>query len=173
MSLHILFGRDADVAHWVALKIPHAKARVPDFPYGGVFGPSVALGVVNDQDQMLAGVVFHNHDPYVRSIEVSCASSGARWGNREVFRSLLRYPFTQIGCRRITAATPRKATSTRRFLEGLGFKREGSIEYGFGDDNAIIYGLLAERWNEGRFCRNRGEGLIDGQEERTRGAPGP
>lgn len=169
MSLSLLFGHDAEVAHWVTERIPHAAVRIPYFPLGQVFGPSVALGVMDEQGTLLAGVVYHAHDPFVRSIEVSCASDSARWANREVFRSLLRYPFGQLQCQRITAATPRSATSTRQFLEGLGFKREGSLRRAFGDDNAIIYGLLAEEWAAGRFCRPRG-GLTDGQEVRASAA---
>jgi hypothetical protein len=54
----------------------------------------------------------------------------------------------------------------------LGFKREGSIRRGFGDDNAIIYGLLAEEWAAGRFCAERGSGL-SGEKVRSSAAAGP
>lgn len=163
--MKLLFGHDADVTHWVTERIPHAAVRIPYFERGQVFGPAVAIGVLDKGGQLVAGVVYHNHDPFVRSIEVSCAADSPRWGSRQTFGSLLRYPFGQLQCQRVTAATPRKSTSTRRFLEGLGFKREGSVRLGFGNDNAIIYGLLAEEWRDGRFCRspNRG-GLSLGQE---------
>lgn len=168
--MNLLLGHDADVAHWVTERIPYAAVRIPYFDRGQVLGPNVAIGVVSEDGRLLAGVVYHNHDPFVRSIEVSCASDGARWGNREVFRALLRYPFDQLQCQRVTATTPRKATSTRRFLEGLGFQREGSLRRAFGDDNAIIHGLLAEDWANGRFCQPRRGALGDGQEVRTEAA---
>lgn len=159
--MKLLFGHDREVAHFVALNIPHLRERIPYFPPGEVFGPGAAIGVLNDGGELIAGVVYHNHDPFIRNIEVSCAAVTPTWGNREIFRALLRYPFDQVKVQRVTALTPRRqsgATSPRRFLEGLGFVREGSIRRGFGTDNAIIYGLLAEEWREGRFCRPRGVG---------------
>ncbi len=169
----ILYGHDADVIHWVCERVPYLAIRIPYFDRGAVLGPAVGLGVLDDDGRLIAGVVFHGYDPFVKSIEVSCAADSPRWGNRETFRELLRYPFSQIQCQRCTAATPRKATSTRRFLEGLGFVREGSIRLGFGDDNAIVYGLLCTDWENGRFCRPRHSergGLEGEQKIRTLGA---
>ena len=163
-SLYLVVGEDAAVTHWTCERIPHLALRIPYSPPGMVLGPTSAIGVTDGQ-HMLAGIVFHGYDPYVQSIEVSCAAEDRRWANREVFRAVLRYPFAQLDCQRVTAATPRRATSTRRFLEGLGFRREGSIRRGFGDDNAIVYGLLREEWLEGRFCCPRGA-LTDGEEKR-------
>jgi len=160
--LRLLFNQDRAVAHWVAEHIPHMAAHIQDFGYGEVFGVGAAIGVVDKRDELVGGVVYHNYDPYYRSIELSCAASTSRWLTREMVGGLLRYPFTQLNCQRCTAVTPRRATSARRFLEGLGFKREGSVRRGFGDDNAIIYGLLAEEWaqhplNRARASRPSGE----------------
>jgi hypothetical protein len=156
----LLYGHDEEVTHWVCENIPHLAIRIPDFPLGHVLGPAVAIGVLGDDGQLIAGVVFHGYDPYVRAMEVSCAATTPRWGNRAVFSEIMRYPFEGAKVQRLTAATPRRAkpgaTSPRKFLEGLGFVREGSIRRGFGDDNAIIYGLLREEWLDGRFCRPRG-----------------
>lgn len=163
----ILYGHSDEVAHWVATRIPHIRPRVPYFAFGKVFGESQSLGVLSG-GELVAGVVFHNHDPFVGNIEVSCAAATPRWGNREIFRSVLRYPFAQLGCIRVTALTPRHhpkgATSPRRFLEGLGFQREGSLRRALGDDNLIVYGLLRDEWEGGRFCRPRRDALTDGQE---------
>lgn len=166
--MRLLFGHDREVAHWVAEHIPHMRERIPYFGYGEAFGQGVAIGVLSNAGELIAGVVYHNFDPFTQNIEVSCAATTGRWGNLEIFRALLRYPFGQANCNRVTAVTPRRATSTRRFLEGLGFKREGSIRRGFLSDNAIVYGLLREEWEQGRFCRQR-ERVADGQER----APSP
>lgn len=148
----LLFGHSADVTHWVCERVPHLALRVPYFDRGQVLGPAEAIGVVKD-GALVAGVVFHGYDPFVKAMEVSCAADTPRWGSPAIFRAILRYPFEQLGCVRVSAVTPRRATSPRRFLEGLGFQREGSIRRGFGTDNAILYGLLAEDWANGRFCR--------------------
>lgn len=149
----LLYKHDAEVIDWVCQHIPHLAERIPYFDKGAVLGPAVGIGVLDDAGAMIAGVVFHGYDPFVKAMEVSCAASTPRWGNRETFRTILRYAWDTADCQRITACTPRTATSSRRFLEGLGFRREGSVRRGFGDVNAIIYGLLREEWQEGRFCR--------------------
>jgi RimJ/RimL family protein N-acetyltransferase len=168
VSLSLLYGHSDDVAHWVAQRLPYIRERVPHVPYGQVFGNAVGIGVVGDTG-LVAGVVYHSWDPQFRSIEVSCAAASPRWGNRQIFSGLLRYAWETAECRRITAVTPRRAppgaTSPRKFLEGLGFVREGSIRLGFGDQNAIVYGLLREDWEAGRFCRPR-RGLSGGEEGR-------
>lgn len=165
----LLRGHDAEVTHWVCERIPHLRVRIPYFEPGQVLGDTRAFGVLNDHGVLIAGVVFHGYDPFVQAIEVSCAAESPRWGNREIFREILRYPFEAAQCRRVTAVTPRRAppgaTSPRKFLEGLGFVREGSIRFGFGDQNAIVYGLLREEWEAGRFCRPRERGGLSlGQE---------
>lgn len=167
--MNLLYGHDADVIHWVCTHIPHLAVRVPYFDKGAVLGPAVGIGVLSPAGDLIAGTVFHGYDPFVKAMEVSCAAITPRWGNREVFGAILRYPFETADCQRLTAVTPRRspegATSPRQFLEGLGFKREGSIRRGFGSDNAIVYGLLREEWLEGRFCRPR-RGVAGGQEIR-------
>lgn len=167
--MRLLYGHDAEVTHWVCSHIPHLAERIPYFELGQVLGPSAAVGVLDGGD-LVAGVVFHGYDPFVKAIEVSCAATSARWANRETFREILRYPFAQLGCQRVGAVTPRRATSPRRFLEGLGFKREGSLRRAFGEDAAIVYGLLREEWEGGRFCRERS--ALNGKEERTHAAAG-
>jgi RimJ/RimL family protein N-acetyltransferase len=163
--VRLLYGHDRDVAHFVACNIPHMRERVPYYSMGEVFGPCVATGVLNSAGTLIAGVVYHNYDPFSRNIEMSCASITPRWGSREIFSTLLSYCWDTANCARITSVTPRRsppgATSPRRFLEGLGFVREGSIRRGFGSDNAIVYGLLREDWERGRFCRPR---AVDGGE---------
>lgn len=172
-DLRLLYHHDAEVIHWVCERIPHLAVRIPFFDKGGVLGPAVGIGVVDGAGELIAGTIFHGYDPFVKAIEVSCAASTSRWASRAVFRQILRYPFEELLCARVTAVTPRRsppaATSPRKFLEGLGFVREGSIRLGFGDDNAIVYGLLADEWRDGRFCRARGP-LTDGEEKWAIGA---
>jgi RimJ/RimL family protein N-acetyltransferase len=170
----IIVGHDAEVAFWTGLRIPHVRQRMEREPTPQPFGACVAFGVANGQGELIAGVVYHNYYPDYRGIEVSCASTTPMWADPAAIGTILRYPFTTAGCVRVTALTPRRqtgATSPRRFLEGLGFKREGSVRLGFGDDNAILYGLLESEWRAGRFGPDGGA-LTDGQ-IRSEAAAGP
>lgn len=158
----LLYQHDAEVIHWVCEHIPHLRERVPYFDKGGVLGPAVGIGVLDDAGALIAGVVFHGYDPFVKAVEVSCASSTRMWAKPAVVREILRYPFEQLQLIRVSAATPKRSTSPRRFLENLGFRREGSIRRGFGDDSAIIYGLLAEDWAAHRI-NQRAPSAVDEQ----------
>jgi hypothetical protein len=173
VTLRLLHGHSNEVCHWVAERLPYINQRVATSPYGQVFGNAIGIGVLDDAGALVAGVVYHNWDPQFRSIEVSCAAITPRWSSRRIFSDLLRYAWDTADCRRITAVTPRRApagaTSPRKFLEMLGFVREGSIRFGFGDQNAIVYGLLREDWEAGRFCRPR-SGLTGGEEGWERSA---
>lgn len=154
MSLQLLVGADALIAAWVGLRIPHAHD----------FGPSVALGLVDEHGLIQAGAVFHNYQPQYAAIEISFALDGKGRLTRSGISGLLRYPFAQLGCQRVTACTPRKLRGARRFLKKLGFKEEGQVRLGFGTDDAFIYGLLAKEWAVSPLNRDR-EGLSRGKEQ--------
>jgi RimJ/RimL family protein N-acetyltransferase len=151
--MRLLFREDAMVADWVARRIPSTARKMPEFEYGQAFGPATAIGVVDDQDELVAGAVYHAYDKWCRSIEMSCAASTSRWLTREIVCALLRYPFDQLSCVRVTCVTPRRATSVRRFLQNLGFKREGLVRRGFGNDDAMILGLLQSEFRRSRWVQ--------------------
>lgn len=156
--MRLLLGQDAYVAAWAAQRIPHIG------PNG--FGPCAAIGVVSEAGEVVGGAVFHGYQPHYRAVEISFALSDPRCLNASLIAGIMAYPFDQLHVERVTAVTPRKAASARRFLEKFNFKREGNARRGFGTDDAIIYGLLRSDWRASRF--NRAERL--GVQERI--APG-
>lgn len=148
--MRLLYGQDAVVGRWVSERIPHMA--------GADFGPMVALGVLGRDDALIGGVVFHEYRPRCRSIEASFASASPRWLTKNLIGRIMAYPFDQLLCERVTAVTPRKAASARRFLDEFGFKREGLIRRGFGDDDAVISGLLKSEWLRSRWVQPREDG---------------
>jgi RimJ/RimL family protein N-acetyltransferase len=176
--MKLLFGSDLFVADWVAQRIPSAARRMHESELGQAFGPATAIGVVDSRGELVGGLVYHAYDKWCRSIELSCAATTGRWLTREIVCALLRYPFDQLSCVRVTCVTPRRATSVRRFLQHLGFKREGLVRRGFGNDDAIILGLLRNEWRRSRWVQPLAERktpseVVDlGQEEWTDAAAG-
>jgi RimJ/RimL family protein N-acetyltransferase len=138
--VRLVLDQSAAIAAWVAARIPHMAGA-------GDFGPCSAIGVVAADSRALGGVVFHSYQPRFANIEVSFASATPRWLTRNLIRSILAYPFDQLGCQRLTAITPKKARAARAFLDHFGFKREGVVRRGFGDDDAIVSGLLRWEWD--------------------------
>lgn len=141
--MQLICGQDAAVAEWVRARIPHMA--------GGGFGPCVAIGVADEAGALVAGAVYHGYTalPGGGDIQMSMAADSAGWARRGVIRGLLHYPFEQAGCHRVTTITPFCNARALRINKGLGFEQEGRIRRGYGDDDAIIMGLMREdanRW---------------------------
>lgn len=142
--MQLVCGHDADVAAWVA-------ARIPQMTAASDFGPCTAIGVVGADGQPLGGVVFHNWQPRFRNIEISFAADSARWLTRRLIVGILSYPFDQLGVARLTTLTPKKNRPARKFIDRFGFRREGVLRRGFGDDDMIVSGLMRREWVAGRY----------------------
>lgn len=135
----ILYGCDANVARWVAARIPHVGENAD-------FGPMAALGVVRN-GQIAGGVVFHEWQPDYCTIQVSCAADDPRWATRRTIAELLRYPFRQLGASLVWAAIPARLTRPSRFIEGIGFQREPTLRDRFGAGNdAAMFSLSRAEW---------------------------
>lgn len=151
--MRLLWGASQDAAGqyvggFVAARIAHLRDPA-------AFGAYAACGVVSGAGALVGGVVFNNYLPAYGSIEASFAADRRDWLTRAVITAMLAYPFQQLGCQRLTAVTPRKAASARRFLEKFGFRREGLVRRGFGSDDAVISGLLRAEWDQSPFNAGR------------------
>lgn len=145
--MKLLLGFDADVADWVGRRIKHVGS-------GPGFGPCAAIGVVNDEvTEILGGVVYHNFRAEYRNCELSFASSGKAWLNRDMIAGLLGYPFDQLNCKVVIGVTPKHNRRALEFLRRFGFTRDGCVRSGFGSDDAIISTLKASEWRRSKFNR--------------------
>ena len=73
-------------------------------------------------------------------------ASTPRWASRRVIRTILSYPFGQLRVNRITAICKPDNARAIRFLEGIGFEREGYCRQMFTDSDGVILGLLRESY---------------------------
>ncbi len=137
-----LYDDDKRVAAWVADRIKRRVGREVDF------GLCKAIGLCDDENP-IAGIVFHSYMPQHGNIEISMAADTARWATPDVLRVFLSYPFIQLGCRRVTTQTPASNKRAIKFNLGIGFKQEGLIREGYGTEDLIICGMLrheAQQW---------------------------
>ena len=155
MAKKILAREDLRVATWVA-------AQMPIFEFGST--PYTAIGLANEQGQIVAGVVYQN---FIKTcIDVHIAAVGRRWATREFLGECCRYPFEQLGCRRMTGLVPGKNARGADFDEKFGFKWEGRIRHILPDgDDIIMYGMLREE------CRWLTVGVKHGYKHSTDGYP--
>jgi RimJ/RimL family protein N-acetyltransferase len=110
-----------------------------------------------------AVVVYNNFIP-TNSIDMHVAAvDGGRWLTRPFLAAVFRYPFEQLGVRRVTARIGANNLKARNFLVSLGFTHEGTIRQGWeADTDLLIFGLLkneckflGERFNGQAVCTER------------------
>jgi RimJ/RimL family protein N-acetyltransferase len=132
----VLYGADEAVARLVKRLSGVNKGDWPWFR---------ALGVVKG-DTLVGGVVFHNYRPEAYDIEITAGFSTPRWCSPATLTQILRYPITQLGCRRCTARTAMSNRKARFFLERLGFECEGVMRRAYdGKEDMLVYGVLREQ----------------------------
>jgi RimJ/RimL family protein N-acetyltransferase len=146
MGKFILAGEDEMVADWVADRVP--EMEIGDSPY-------TAIGLVNDGGVLVGGVVYTN---YTRTdIHMHIALTGRRVLTRWFIGECFRYPFVQLGVKRVTGLVAASNEAARRFDEHMGFKQEGVLRHYMPDgDDCIVYGMLREecRWLTAGVVKN-------------------
>ncbi len=142
--MRVWYGIDDAVAEWVAVRIPHVRTREG-------FGPYTCMGIATDAGQRVGGIVWHGYKPDYATIELSAAADSRRWLTRAVIREIFSYPFQFLNLGRVTTITPSRNRPAIHLNVKLGFQLEGIVRRGFGDDDAIVMGLLREEWLEGRW----------------------
>lgn len=131
----LLYNHDIALARWAGERL-----GISDW------GPCRAIGVLRRGDLAAVAVFHHFRFP---DIEISFVTCDKHWATPATVRGILRYPFIQIGCKRLTAITEEMNQPTRVFLSRLGFRQEGTHPDVFLSGAAISYGLLrkdAEKW---------------------------
>lgn len=132
----LLYGQDRAVIDFVRHQLQN---DIEDF------GVASAIGVV-ESGQIIAGVVYNNY--YGRDIQASIAAVKKNWASHKILYGLFAYPFLQLRCSRMTAQTRSSNKHAQNFLMRLGFEREGALRNWYGEDDAVIFGLLRTecRW---------------------------
>lgn len=131
----LIFNSDAELARWAGAKL---GLRLNE--------PNTSIGVAH-KGKIIAVAVFNNFRP--PNIEITFVTTSPRWASPGAVRAILRYPFVQLGCKRVTAIIEASNQPARAFLQRLGFKLEGIHPDTFESGAAESYGLLladAERW---------------------------
>jgi RimJ/RimL family protein N-acetyltransferase len=131
---------DERMLEWIAQRIPAMGAG-----YKWQMASAIGLG---HRGKIIAGLAVHRLLPHYKSCEITFASSTPLWATKNSMRAMLAYPFVQLGLRRIMSVIAESNTRAIRVNEHLGFKHEGRLRFGCGDEDALIYGLLREETPE-------------------------
>jgi len=130
------YTRAAEVTAFITARAPHVTS----------LGQHVCIAVVRGDSPtapLIAGLAFNEYRSG-RDIQIHMAAKSPRWATRRIWGEILRYPFIQLGCARLTACTGSRNTRCARMLEGIGFRLEGQLREFYPDEDLLIYGLLAK-----------------------------
>jgi RimJ/RimL family protein N-acetyltransferase len=131
----IVYGHSEVVARWAGNRLGIAD-----------WGPCATIGIMR-RGELVAAAVFHQYRH--PNIEISFVTTDRRWGTPAAVRAIIRYPFIQLGCKRLTSTTEAGNQPSRAFLCRMGFREEGYHIDALPSGDAVTYGLLrkdAVRW---------------------------
>lgn len=110
-----------------------------------VIPPFTSFGVISANGQLTGAMIFNGLNE--GNVEVSLFAP--RSITRGVLRVAASYIFGTLGCNRVTARTRASNLRACRFIEKVGFQREGVLRAYYKDgEDAILYGLTKSdnRW---------------------------
>lgn len=148
--IKLLYGFDKEVAEFVSHTI--------DGPDRG-FLNSKAIGVVRD-DNLVAGVVYHNWSPEAGVIEMSAAATDPKWLLGPTLHEIFAYPFEQIGCQMIVLRVSENNKRMCRIAERFGFHGHLIPRLRGRNENEFIFTLTVEDWrNTGQERKRNGQAI--------------
>ena len=128
------------------MKFTYDKERCADFASDilnadKIWGSWFQCIGVERNGELVAVAVFNDYTGY--NVEITVASRGP-WALRGVIRRAMYYAFTELGCKRITAHIRPSNARAISAATRVGFMQEGRARKWFGNEDAIILGLLTD-----------------------------
>src|SRR5262245_26892588 len=141
--MRFVFGKDQQVADAVVRMVPGHEQG---------FGKCKAIGVIDDDGALIAGVVFHNWKPAEGTIELSAAAlPGKRWLTRVTIRQMYEYVFTTCGCQTVfSCVSERNERVLRQFAAG-GYTFVRLKRFYGRDHDAIFCTYTDDDWRQSKF----------------------
>lgn len=106
---------------------------------------------VADGRNIVAACLFHNWDVEAGVIEMTSASTSARWLSRAILREMFSYPFEQLGCQAVIARVDPENTRMCRIASAFGGQRYDIPRLRGRDKAEALFILGDDEWRAGRF----------------------
>ena len=134
-------GEDSNaITRWVADRIGESVDRMRS-PYG--------IGVVDD-GKIEMGMVLCDYTG--NNLMIHFAKNAGVMIAPQVYGDLLKVPFSKpISVGRVSGFANESNGASIDLMKMLGFKQEGCIRKHFGNEDALVFGLLKEEFEESRY----------------------
>jgi len=150
MPLKYIYDQDALVADFVARsKIASGFTKRASFPKN-----LRAIGIANDDNELIAGIVYFNYNPDAGTIEMSIeALPKQRWLTRTTLAVMFQYPFLHCGCQMLITKTSARSTHVLRMLAAMNFTLILVPRSGGRNEDGVLCLLTDDDWRAGKFCQ--------------------
>jgi len=127
-----------------------------------------AIGIANDDGDLIAGIVYFNYSPEAGTIEMSVeALPKQRWLTKATLAVMFQYPFWDCGCQMLITKTSARSEHVLRMLAAMNFSLILIPRAGGRDEDGVIALLTYEDWVAGKFCRRLGHHIVNTETERA------
>ncbi|MEG8098817.1 hypothetical protein [Candidatus Liberibacter brunswickensis] len=110
----------------------------------------VSMGVLKNNN-LIAGVIYHNYCSISRVIELSGASDCKSWLSREILKEIYSYPWNQLYCQAVIHRIPDEDYPQHRMLTSLGGIRYRIPRLRGRDEAENIYVITYENWMKNKI----------------------
>lgn len=129
MKTSFLIGRDIEVAQWTFSTFGMAPTQF-----------CMAIGIMDPKKGIVASCLFHAHS----GPDVELSYYGPNTLTLDLVKGLAKIAVDHLGVSRITARTSRSNKTVTRGIKGIGFEFEGIRKCGYGNEDAVMYGLYGK-----------------------------
>jgi RimJ/RimL family protein N-acetyltransferase len=160
MALKYIYGQDALVADFVARS--KLKSGFTEWHTGFADKNLKAIGIANEDNELIAGLVYFNYHPEAQTIEISIdALPKHRWLTPETLAVMFQYPFLDCGCQMLITKTSSRSEHVQRMLAAMNFQLIRIPRAGGRHEDGVLALLTYEDWLEAKFCKRYGHHLRD------------
>lgn len=96
--------------------------------------------------ELVAGVIYGEYNTV--NVWMHVAIAPGRQASMEFVQEVFKYPFIDLGCKRVSASVEARNAESRRLCEHLGFREEVCLKGAASDGGDIVLYVM---WKEG--CR--------------------
>ena len=130
-----------DVMDFVAARMPAMFGQtIRDGKYAG-------LGVLDENNTLVAGVVFNDYWPIFGTMQVHLAADTPRWATRNVVKEILGYAFVDAAVDKVWGCTPSHLKRVLRFNAGIGFTREAVLRHQYGKGcHCVVTSMMKDEY---------------------------
>ena len=151
MPLRYVYDQDLLVADFVArAKIASGATKRAGFPDKNLR----AIGIIDERNELIAGIVYFNYNPEAATIEMSVeALPKQNWLTRTTLGVMFQYPFVHCGCQMLITKTMARSEHVLRMLAAMNFSLIRIPRAGGRNEDGVLALLTVEDWLASRFTK--------------------